>query len=95
MTAEFTNREVFVAAKRHLRSVDAGTVTDLQAIKDRMSQPSGRKDTAACLTSLDKQQNSRIVKGFEDNAAQSVLAFAAHRLSVPAENFDWNWTCRR
>ena len=44
-----------------------------------MSQVCGRKDTAPCLTSLDKWLSSGIMKGFDDNARQLVLAFAAHR----------------
>jgi hypothetical protein len=68
-----------VAVKRHLHGANATTVTDLHNEQDRMSQFCGQKDTATCLTSLDKGPSSGIVKSFEDNARQLVSAFAAHR----------------
>src|SRR5262249_60600984 len=90
-----TRRSSFVAAKWHLHGVDAATVTDLHDEQDRMSQLCGRKDTAASLTSRDKWPCSGIVKGFEDNARQSALAFAAQRLSGAGREFRLEWICRR
>src|SRR5262245_9606721 len=52
-----------------------------------MSQLSGRKDTEACLTSLDKWLSCRSVKGFEDKCFSMSFGVAAHRLSAPRREF--------